>query len=135
MKNYIMQAENFCKEFNVTVEIKYLYCGKYFSDDKQNRNIYSVNISRNGKNWDFKFGDSIYNTEKKKKPSVYDILATITKHEVSNNFDEFISEFGYEMKTEKDYIDFKKIHMDCLAEYKNVLNMFGDCMDELQEIQ
>lgn len=141
MNEYIKQAQDFCKKYNVIIEITYKCTDKYFVDDKEKRDIYNVTIIRKNKKYDFAFGDSIANTQKnskkdnlKIKPSEYDILATLTKYDIGD-FDDFCSEFGYEFKTEKEYIKIKQLYFDVKEEYKNVINLFNDCLDDLSEIQ
>ena len=140
MNEYIKQAQDFCKKYNVVIEINYKCTDKYFADDKEKRDIYNVSITRKNKKYDFAFGDSIVNTEKNKKsnlkikPSEYDILATLQKYEIGD-FDDFCSEFGYEFKTEREYIKIKQLYFNVKDEYKNVINLFNDCIDDLSEIQ
>jgi len=157
--DYNKQAVEFLEKHNATIEIKYLKTDKYFPDDKEKRDIYDVTIkrNRNGRKLDynFTFGDSIHNTrqnqllirdiasgrmlptgrrKQKVTPSEYDVLAALTKYEVGQ-FDDFIYEFGYTFNSEREYIKVKQIHFNVLDEYNNVLRLFGDCMEELQEIQ
>ena len=147
MNEYIEQAINFCKKNNVEIEISFSNRDKYFVGDTKKRDIYNVKIIRNSKSFEFKFGDSLYNTEKNTKikggkktrfevvkPSEYDILACLQKYDIGD-FDDFVSDCGYSFNTEGEYIRIKKTYFEVKEEYSNVLNVFKDIMDELQEIQ
>ena len=150
MNDYLKQAKEFCTKNNVTIEVKFLYKGYHFEDDKQKRDIYQVTINRkNGKNlkpFIFNFGSSINDTKsnydrngnRKRRgltvPNEYDILACITKYEIGD-FDDFVSTFGYTFETEKECIKIKGIHLAVKEEYENIYRLFSDVMEELQDIQ
>lgn len=62
-------------------------------------------------------------------PTEYDILASVTKYD-PGTFDDFCSDYGYDTdskKAEKTYFAVQK-------EWSNIIRLFSDCMDELQEI-
>lgn len=156
--NYVEQAETFLQNHNTIIDISYLKTDKYFPDDKEKRDIYSIKISRTKgtktTEYAFNFGDSIHNTEKNQEkqtsyttgrkektgrrkqicsPSAYDILACLQKYEIGD-FDDFVSDFGYTFGTEREFVKVKQIYFSVVDEYKNVYRLFSDCMDELQEI-
>jgi hypothetical protein len=65
----------------------------------------------------------------KKQPSLYDILACITKYD-PKTFEDFCSSYGYDTdsrKAEETYFAVQKEWQECNR-------MFHDCLDELQEI-
>lgn len=62
LTDYQKQAEDFMQKFGVTMEVKYLKTGKYFDDDKEERDIYEITISKNGRKYTFNFGQSISNS-------------------------------------------------------------------------
>lgn len=158
MNEYIKQANDFCNKYNTTIKVVYSHTGSHFADDKEKRDIYNIEIQRvkNGKilAYDFTYGDSMFNTEKNQEtikrvdgkrvksgkrkqvvtPSNYDILACLTKYDCGD-FDDFFSDFGYEINSEKDYIKVKQIYLNVKEEYKNVHRLFSDCIEELEEIQ
>jgi len=156
MNEYDKQARDYCKKYGIKIVANLIGTMKYFPDDTEKRDVYEVTIKRiNKEPWTFKYGDSIQNTnfridrgkqifmsyserknnrKKWRKPSEYDILTCLTKYEVGD-FDDFISDFGYEFNTEKEYIRVKQIHQDVKDEYRNVMRVLGDTIDELQEIQ
>ena len=154
MNEYEKQASDFLKKNNAEIKIEYLKTGKHFDGDKEDRDIYIITIKRDKKEYNFNFGDSIVNTEKNQEkqrsyltgiytktgrrkqvvtPSSYDILACLQKYEVGD-FDEFCSDYGYEFRTEREMVKIKQIYFAVSDEYKNVMRLFGDCIDELQEI-
>ena len=76
-------------------------------------------------------------TKKGTLPTAYDILASIQNYEVGE-IQDFVSNFGYEldMTNVEDSID--KLLSDYSAlkeEYTKVMELFGDIMNELEEIQ
>lgn len=160
ISEYEKQADEFMKKYGVTMETKLLGNMPYFDDDKENRDVYQITLKRGNKTWSFRFGQSIVNSKSEKvyyldqikkihnwnikdfiyignsqykkkpiAPTPYDILATITKSD-PGTFADFCGDFGYDedsRKAEKTYFAVQK-------EYQEVSKMFGDCMDELQEI-
>lgn len=144
MNEYEKQAKEFCEKFGVTIDINYLKTDKHFKGDDEKRDIYLIKITRGKKEYIFNFGDSIHNTEKRKlailkrkqpkKPNEYDILSVLQTYDI-DSFDDFVSGFGYEFNTEREYIEIKQLYFTVVDEYKNVMQLFSDCIDELSEIQ
>lgn len=131
MKNYEKQAKDFCKKNGVEFKAEFLFYGHYFPDDKEKRDVYEITLKRNGKVWTFKFGQSISNSNKNRKaPTAYDVLACIQKSEVGTHKD-FCSDFGYDEDSRKGF----DIYLKVREEYRNCKKLFGDIMEELQEIQ
>lgn len=129
--DYKTQAEQFLKNTGTTMSIKFKVCDYYFDDDKEPRNIYTVTLRRKGYGqWSFTFGNSIDNTRKEKVPSQYDILTCITKDD-PGSFEEFCWSYGFNVDSIKDLKIYKKV----CKEYKNVLRLFEDVLDQLGEIQ
>lgn len=157
--DYQKQAKEFCEKTSTVIDVKFLYSGHYFDTDKEVRDIYEVTIFRNGQNkkpYTFKFGQSIahsrdyvkkeaqkrrdrgesmssihkYKKTAVKSPTEYDILATITKHDCGT-FKDFCDNFGYS----DDSIAAQKTYFAVQDEWSNVNRLFGDVLEELQEIQ
>ena len=128
--NYQRQAERFLKNCNAVLSIKELenQIAPFFNDNKYRR-TFKITIERNGLTWSFKFygnlrGDDI---------TAYDVLACIQKYEVSVNVFNFMREYGYD-----DFENMKlnnKVHKALIKEYENVIRLFGDVIEKLQEIQ
>lgn len=131
---YEEQALEFCRKYGVTIKAEE---GK--RPDKTFGGLdYHIMILRNGKQWSFWFTDSIANKEKHKNPTAYDVLACLEKYEVADNLHDFCAEFGYNEFDEytcKEDKESKRIWKAVQKEYNNVVRMFGDCLDELCEIQ
>lgn len=133
MNEYITNAKNFLKSCNAKMSISFKRYGRHFADDKDFRNIYNIRIDRNGKTFKFTFGDSVYNTNNGKRPTVYDVLACLQKYEVGS-LDDFINDFGYEVNNKEDLKRVNKLYKAVSREYEKVNRIFGDVMNELQEI-
>lgn len=127
--NYQKQANDFAKKHG----IKLSFIGSpeyktYFNEDKQFRFVFKCKLSRGKKSFTFDFGQST--AEKDKEPTMYDILVCLTKSDVGD-FEDFCSEFGYD----NDSRNAEKTYKAVVKEFKNVDNLFGDILEELQEIQ
>ena len=131
MTDYQKQAEDFLTKTNTTLTIKFKKYDKYFTDDKECRNIYTCTLKRNNEKYSFTFGQSIACTEKNIKPTAYDILSCLEKYQF-NNFKEFCSEYGYDPDSRKA----EKIYKACDKQASNIISMFGedDSINELREI-
>lgn len=66
----------------------------------------------------------------RKAPTAYDALACLTKYDIGT-IDDFASEFGY---TEQKPSKIIKTYMAVCEEWSNVQRLFGDVLEELQEI-
>ena len=131
---YEEQALKFCYKYGVTIKAE-----EGTRPDKTFGGLdYHVMILRNGKQWSFWFTDSIANKKSGEKPTAYDVLACLEKYEVSDNLHDFCAEFGYNEYNEytcKEDKESERIWKAVKKEYNNVVRMFGDCLDELCEIQ
>lgn len=148
---YDVQVEEFLKKTNAEVIVKFSRKGKYFPDDRDERDIYDVTIRRRRglndiREMTFTFGNSIANTgmysdyitgrkaQKRVAPSPYSILACLEKYPVGDFYD-FVSEYGYSLDTRKEYHNAVKTHIAVREEYDNVMRVFGDVIEDLREIQ
>lgn len=57
--DYQKQTNDFLEKTNTTFKAEFLRYGKHFDDDKENRDIYKITLSRNGRSYSFNFGQSI----------------------------------------------------------------------------
>jgi hypothetical protein len=133
MKNeYDNQAQNFAKKFNVKLSVigspKY---GRYFSNDKDSRYIFKLKLQRNNESYIFTFGQSI--AAGSKKPTLYDVLACLTKYD-PESFENFCNSYGYESTGANKYRN-EYIYKNVCKEWDAVNRLFSDCLEELQEIQ
>ena len=129
MNDYTKQANEFANKFGVKLSVigepEYK---KYFSDDKERRFVFKLRIKRNKKQYTFTFGQSI--SEGSKEPNLYQVLTCLTKYD-PDSFENFCSEFGYDNDSRKA----EKVYNAVCKEYAAVERLFGDCLDELSEIQ
>ena len=126
--NYQQQANEFATKNGIKLKINFSKYGKHFADDKESRYIFNCTLIRNRKKYTFNFGQSI--AARNEAPTMYDILTCLEKYE-NANFDDFCSNYGYD----NDSIKALKTYKAVSKEYKNVFRLFGDIMEELQEIQ
>lgn len=155
---YELQAEKFLTDTKTTFKADLTGHGKYFPDDKETRDIYTITLEREGrKPYSFRFGQSIVDSgtmkanfetsktfyrsgrfmpsnkedfsRKRKAPNAYDVLACLTKYELGD-FEDFCANSGYDNDSRKA----ESVYFDCQKEYAEVLRMFGDVMEQLQDI-
>lgn len=133
MSEYVKQANDFAKKYGVKLTVLDRERGIYFSDDKHPRYVFKLKLTRKGKQYTFKFGQSY--AEGSKEPDMYTVLSCLTKYD-PYSFEDFCSEFGYNQyndygrKNKKAY----KTYLAVEREWKAVERMFGDCLEELCEI-
>jgi hypothetical protein len=126
--NYEQNAANFATKHGIKLIINSQEYRPYFPDDKESRHVFKCTLIRNKKRYTFTFGQSI--TKGGESPSIYSILACLQKYEIGT-FENFCSEFGYN----EDDTTSKRTYKAVCKEYNAVFRLFGDILDELQEIQ
>ena len=146
MREYVKQAKDFLKSCNATMDIMYL--GTEVNkdwDEKRERDTYMVNIRTPKGNMQVKFWDSISNTIKNSdlrrinkpliKPTAYDILSCLQKYDVGD-IEDFICEFGYEIKKRGDLTRIQNIYNAVVKEYQDICRCFTpEQIEVMQEIQ
>lgn len=133
---YDQQAHDFMEETNTKMYIEYLEKGFYFDDDKVARDIYKIKLERNGMQYTFTFGQSIARSGVyAKPPTPYDILACVEKYEPYGDEWDFAKEFGYDIHDKESYKKVLKIFNAVERQYAGIERLFGDVMEQLQEIQ
>lgn len=60
--DYQQQAIDFLAATGTTLTVSFLKQGKYFADDKEERDIYQCELKRGSRSYKFKFGQSIANS-------------------------------------------------------------------------
>ena len=137
MSEYEVQALDFLKKAEAQLHISRSGEVKGFPFDQHDtlwHYKYLITITRKGKQYRFTFYDSHNNWLNNKRPSKYDVLASVEKYE-PYDFKYFVSEFGYEIYDEADEKRVRKIYEACDKQYQRLLDLFGeDLMQELQEI-
>lgn len=125
--NYKQQAIDFAKKHNIKLDILECTYGKYFPDDEQCRYIFKCRLRRNGKSYTFNFGQSI--NEGANEPDMYYVLSCLTKND-PEGFEWFCSNYGYDT----DSRSAEKTYKAVCKEWKAVERLFGDILEQLQEI-
>ena len=103
-------------------------------NDNQYRWVFPLTLHRGNMQYSFKFGQSI--AAGKKEPTIYDVLASVTKID-PGTFEGFCEEFGYEQFNDHYTGSNKaslKTYKGVKKEYAAIERLFGDVMEELQEI-
>lgn len=121
------QANDFAAKHGIKMAILSTNYGKHFSDDRDDRYIFKVKLTRNGKSYTFKFGQSIQAGAK--EPTFYDIFTCLQKSDVGS-FNDFCGEFGYDSSRKAE-----RIYRAVGKEYDAVERLFGDILEEMQEIK
>lgn len=145
MTDYNKQARDFLEDCGATMKMMYL--GRNVNenwDEKQERDNYLVNITTPLGNMQVKFWDRVVNTRKNmfagsecrlwRNPTAYDILSCLTTYDVGD-IEDFISEFGYEIKKRGDFTRIQNIYNAVKKEYEDVHRCFTESqIEKLQEI-
>lgn len=61
--NYEKQASDFLEKTGCTMVIKFKENRRYFTNDKEARDVYDIKITRGNRAWSFEFGNSIADSE------------------------------------------------------------------------
>ena len=157
IKDYEQKADEFLRLTNSSLVVKYIETGLYFNDTKKGneRDIYEFTLSKDGRHYTSKFGDSLSNTwkrhakfneyenevrykmskmsfpyiEKKlqgdSEPSNYSVLACLQACEPSETFDDFINECGYEIDSKKSYEDTLEIYGNVVKEWTSLMTLYN----------
>ena len=135
MTTYEQQAQEFLEKCNARMEIGFIGCMKNDKwEDKESRNRYEVTLSTPNGSMTFPFWDSLMNTHNKEVPSAYSILACLEKYDVGT-IDDFVYEFGYEVRKWSDVKRIESIYNAVVKEYKNLCRIFTpEQMNMLREI-
>lgn len=135
MSEYVKQAKDFLTSCNAKMTLTYTdrKVNKDWNDNVP-RNTYRVTITTPRGRMQVKFWDSINNTRNHVKPTEYDILACLQKYDVGT-IDDFISEFGYEVKEWADVKRIQRTYKAVVNEYEKVRRCFTeDQIEAMQEI-
>ena len=137
MDEYNQNALEFLNSCPAELEI--YYAGKaanHLWNETQLRNMYAFTIRTQKGSMSGIFWDSLYNTKKKKRidPNAYSILSCLEKYDVGS-MDDFMHEFGYEIKSAKDLANFIATYNAVVKEYSDLCRIFTpEQMEKLREI-
>jgi hypothetical protein len=147
--NYKQQAADFMTKTGATMKAELLGNMPHFDDAEEARDVYQITLTRGKQAYSFRFGQSIANSgtsvkrsrngktmydhelipRKRIIPTEYDIIAAVQKNDVGT-FADFCSEFGYDEDSRKA----EKIYFAVQKEWAGIERIFGDVIEELQEI-
>jgi hypothetical protein len=155
--DYLKQAQDFLDKTQTTFKVEYLKTGKYFDDDKSERDIYNITLKRGDRSYTFTFGQSISHSGKYwmygkseqgisrkliypfsdwdinknfSEPTPYDVLAAVQKYD-PGTFENFCGDFGYDT----DSIKANKTYHAVIDEYQHLAMLYNDAeLTELAEI-
>ena len=142
MNEYNKQALEFLN--SVPAEMEIHYAGTTVNhrwNEKQPRDMFSFIIKTPKGSMNGIFWDSLHNTReriakrnKPKNPSQYSILACLEKYDVGS-MDDFMAEFGYEIRSARDITNFLETYNATVKEYNDLCRIFTPAqMEELREI-
>ena len=126
MNEYEKQANDFAKKNGVKLTELSMRYGSMWGE-KQERCIFKMRLSRNRKSYTFDFGQSLMAGGQ--SPTMYEVLACMQKYDVGT-FEDFCRCFGYN----EDSRSAERTYKGVCKEYAAMERLFGDVMDELQEI-
>lgn len=129
--DYQKQANDFAAKYGVELEVINEYFEFHFLDDDRKRHVFEMELSRNGKSYTFDFGQSI--AAGSTEPTMYDVLACLTKYDVGS-FEDFCADYGYNDPSLSANKATKMTYEAVVKEYEAVQRLFGDVIEELQEI-
>lgn len=135
ISTYEEQAQEFLDKCNARMEIT-LVCRMKNKKwhDQESRNRYEVVLTTPKGTTVFPFWDSVVNTQHNLRPSKYSILACLEKYDVGS-MDDFFDEFGYEIHSGSDVVDFLDTYNAVIKQYRDLCHIFTpEQMDMLREI-
>lgn len=144
MIDYTKRAIDFLNRVNAQMSIEYVGHMRYFDDDEVKRDVYEITLTRNGKTYRFKYGQPITKTDRlankyiqnenlrdgRMYPTENEILSVIQTYDIGT-FSDFYKEYGYDANSNKTMAKFFAVQ----DEYLNIMELFGDVIDELRDIQ
>lgn len=135
MSEYTLQAEEFLKKNNIRFSYKEPESKICDWDNKTHFMFKCRFVNRNtNKSMTVNFFSSLNDYwNDVEEIEAYDVLECLTKYDVGS-IDDFVSEFGYEVNSWEDVKKIQKTYKSVVREWKNVQRVFGDCLEELQEI-
>ena len=131
----MVEYENHAREFlnKCTAELEVHYAGttvNHLWNEKQKRDMYSFILKTPRGSMNGIFWDSIKNTKdrwnrgrKPVSPGAYSILACLEKYDVGS-MDDFMHEFGYEIKSAQDIANFLQTYNAVVKEYNDLCRIF-----------
>jgi len=120
-------AKEFAEKYGVTFKVGKKEWRKYFPDDNFYRWVFNCTLKRGDKSYRFKFGQSVVAEDK--EPTLYEVLSCMVKYD-PGTFEDFCGYYGYyEFEPSS-----KKTYKAVVKEWEAMDDMFGDVINEFQEI-
>lgn len=123
-----LECEQFCKDVGLTMTLLSKKKKKFFRDDEEPRNVWTIELKRGRKKWQLLFGDSLINTERKDKPDIYDVISTLNKFK-PKTYKMWCKEHAFDYKDE----NVKKDYEAVWSEYEKCKDFFGE--ENLKKLQ
>lgn len=131
VNEYNQQAAEFMKATKTRITVRFYYHAKYFIDDKEERDIYTITLRTPASSYTFKFGQSLTNTDQATPPRPYDIFTCFIKYD-TGTFKNFCSEFGYDTDSRTAERTYKAV----CREYKALCRCYtAEQLELMQAIQ
>lgn len=130
---YGSQARDWLEATDSTLYVAFSHTGKYFPDDRDNRDVYNVTLSRGNHNYTFTFGQSLNDSAAgcRRQPSAYSILACMVKYN-PGTFENFCGDFGHDT----DSRSAEKMYHAVVDQWLQLSGMYPpEQLDDLAEIQ
>lgn len=124
--SYQAQADKFAKKNGIKLTVLSNEYKAHFGLNTL-RYVFKLKLTRAGKSYTFEFGQSI--NEGSNEPNMYDVLTCLTKNDPCT-FEDFCGEFGYD----EDSRTAERTYKAEVKEWRAVKRLFGDILEELQEV-
>ena len=134
MNNYVQQAKYFLDDCNATMKIEYAGMATPRWDNKPHASYHCLIETPKG-SMGVLFYASIMDSQNGKFPTEYDVLSCLATYEVGD-LEDFIFEFGYEIKKRGDLKRIQDTYDAVVREYQDVCRCFTpEQIEALAEIQ
>ena len=127
---YDEQADKFLSDTNSKIIFKFIKHDKYFPEDKETRDIWRFKITKDGKSYSGRFGQSIVDSYEHKTPRAYDVLTSLSADngDPDEDYENFADNFGYD----RDSHSGRKIFKAVIKERKGLRELYSE--DELNQL-
>ena len=137
MDEYDEQAKKFLEDTNSTIKWKKHEIVDRFPGENHftgNRWHYIVTVRRGDLTHEFDFYGSVNDYDRDKDPNDYDFLTCISGDYPYDDLGEFCEEYGYTIDDRESFKRVSEIYENVKKNYAKVQELWGDVMDQLQEI-
>ena len=138
INEYEQQAKDFLERTGTVMEIRKVGVVSGFPFDTNDRHPhikYHIVFTRGTGFYDCDFYDSYANYCEHKRPTKYDVLASLEKYAYPTDPWEFADEFGYTISSRADLERVQKMATACREQYDALIKLYCDDIFLLQNIQ